>query len=181
MKCNKAEKLLDYYLDNLLPEKNRGEWEAHLRQCPSCREMYRSALKLRELLSRKKEERLPPGYWVSFWPRLRAQLPERRPRPFVLPVWKPAYAAAVGLVLIILGAVYTGTVIRDRGGISGITTPLKAFPHYVIAQVVPSSEEDKPAPDYVIGTRGEAEGKNRDENFVLASVALSSSPGAVYW
>ena len=181
MKCNKVKKQLDYYLDNLLSEKERREWEGHLQGCPACRETHRSALKLRGLLSGKKEDRVPSGYWVSFWPRLRAKLPEHRPRSFIFPVWKPAYAAVAGSVLIILLAVYTGTVIRDRGGISRLTTPLRAFPHYVVARVVPASGEDKPAPNYVIGTRGEAEGKNRDENFVLASAALSSSPGAVYW
>ena len=174
MKCNQVKRQLDYYLDNLLSEKDKEEWDDHLRNCPTCREMYRSALKLRELLSEQKEVEPPSGYEKSFWPRLRARLPEARPHTFIFPVWKPVYAAAAAMVVLL--AVYTGTVLRDRGEIAGITTGFP--PDYVVSQVVPVSGEDKPVPDYVIGT---GEKGSRDQNYVLASAALSDSPSANYW
>jgi len=120
MKCRKVRKLLDDYLDHLLPEREREEWEAHLKGCPACREIYRSARKLRELLSPGKRAAVPSGYWKSFWPRLRSRLPERRPRAFPFPVWRPAYAAALGSAVILVLAFYTGTVMRDRGEVSGL-------------------------------------------------------------
>lgn len=174
MRCAKVRKQLDDYLDHLLSEEEGRDWESHIRGCSDCRERYRSAQKLRELLSVGKKMRVPQGYWTSFWPRLRTKLPERRSRATIFPIWKPVYAAAAAAVVVL--AVYTGTVLRDGREVSDITAGGPT--DYVVSQVVPAAGEDKPASDYVIGTGKKG---SRDRNFVIASASLAGSPAADYY
>ncbi len=76
MECEKAKKLLSFYLEDELSAQQRKEVESHLKSCPGCSELY-------SLLQQTKES-------LSSWPELEVR-PELLDRLYSIPEKKKRF------------------------------------------------------------------------------------------
>lgn len=105
MNCRRVLRLVEDYLDCLLPPRRGARLEAHLGACPSCRRALEETIALRTRLGALPRSFAPER---ELWSGIRQRLPKRRVRS--IPLFRPLRpvplgAAACVLVLVLLALV----------------------------------------------------------------------------
>lgn len=107
MKCDETRRVADFYLDAEFEERERVQVEAHLAECPDCRELFRARQAFSEALRRKLN---PPRIPAEARERLAASVAAAlRPRsifPWGLLSPVPLAAAATLLVVLVTGGIF---------------------------------------------------------------------------
>ena len=103
MKCKKAQRMLNRYLDHILAPGEEVNLQEHIRICPQCRNRLREIEQLQELLGTETAYEPNPFLWT----RVKAGLQEPNsvpglfPLPVIIKAWVPL------AILIILLAIFT--------------------------------------------------------------------------
>jgi len=106
MECTRTEDLLSAYLDGDLPERDREDFEGHLRQCPRCAGEEKALKETLSLLRNLPAEKAPAGLLEE----VRRRIGQEQEKETV-PLWKklflpahikiPLEAAAVALIFLL--------------------------------------------------------------------------------
>ncbi len=106
-KC-KSESLLHLYIDEELSKDEKRELDRHLENCDSCRNELQELLQTNSLLVGMAEVEPSDGFSRAFWEKVDAH-EEKNKQGFITSffeiLWRPRFAAAAMLVLIIAGVV----------------------------------------------------------------------------
>ncbi|MDQ7781510.1 MAG: zf-HC2 domain-containing protein [Desulfomonilaceae bacterium] len=102
--CSTADKMIVIGLDEGLPPEDRAILDAHLRECPKCRQVDEQTAVLLTALREDAVDDPGEQFWTRFDTTLQARLDEqyRRPR-WVFPWKKLGIVAAAAMVLLAVG------------------------------------------------------------------------------
>lgn len=100
MNCKKVSDLMSDYVDEILPEKIRADFELHIKECDECRDGLRVMNDMLADLNSLGGQQIPVNCWAS----VRERIIERKTRK---PLWyswilKPAIAAPVFALCLLL-------------------------------------------------------------------------------
>jgi anti-sigma factor (TIGR02949 family) len=109
MRCGRAQRRLEAFLDGGVGPRERARLERHLAACPECGQVLERARRLRALLGREQTRPVPAGFHARLMARAREQtaepnwsgLPARLGWTSAMPA--PLRAAAVGAVVLAIG------------------------------------------------------------------------------
>lgn len=119
MDCSRVKELMSMYIDGELNMEQGAEFEAHMTECPSCREEYEDMVKLVEVLRSMQEEDLP----VNFREELHGKLLEAKEDKFTVKklfyiknfrIKALATIAAGALVVFALRGIFIGNFIPGK-------------------------------------------------------------------
>jgi hypothetical protein len=101
MDCNKIYQNIIFYLDNELSEDGRIEFEAHLHDCPQCRNLYENVASTKKLITVENKIEVNPFFYYKLKTRLDTKEESSVINIFATVLKPLAIAASIALGIII--------------------------------------------------------------------------------
>lgn len=105
MGCSGMKYKLSLYMDGQLEKQDAESVEAHISQCPSCRDYYRSIMEIKDYCSSLEEVELPLGFHDKLWKQLYKKgegemLKKRRKLPIAIGLVAAALVIVIGISMV---------------------------------------------------------------------------------
>jgi anti-sigma factor RsiW len=121
IKCTDIEQNLINLLDGSIDGKRRVDFESHLKDCPTCRQLLATYQPLFDRFTNRATVELPSELWYKLQDKLN-RMEESRPSRLRLPVqWRPVISLSIrsfGLVVAVVAGIFLGHVPTDSQKLS---------------------------------------------------------------
>ncbi|MCX6831854.1 MAG: zf-HC2 domain-containing protein [candidate division Zixibacteria bacterium] len=121
IKCTDIEQNLINLLDGSIDSERRVDFESHLKDCPTCRQLLATYQPLFDRFTNRATVELPSELWYKLQDKLN-RMEESRPSRLRLPVqWRPVISLSIrsfGLVVAVVAGIFLGHVPTDSQKLS---------------------------------------------------------------